>query len=127
MEAAARAILLADGTVAGLVSTRIYPGKLPQIPTLPAVTYSRVDGPRVQSLVGSSGLAHPRLQIDCWAETYAGVKTLANAVRGAIDGYSGTISGTRVGGVLIDDEQDVYEPNVEFYRVSQDYIVWHDE
>ena len=127
METAVRAILAADGTVSGLVSSRIYPMKLPQGPTMPAITYSRVSGPRVQELSGPSGLAFPRVQVDSWASTYAGVKALADAVRKALDGYRDTIASIRIGGVIMDGEVDIYEPGVEEYRVTQDYIVWHDE
>ena len=127
METAVRAILAADGTVSGLVSSRIYPMKLPQGPTMPAITYSRVSGPRVETITGPSGLAHPRVQVDSWASTYAGVKALATAVRKALDGYRGTIASVRVGGIIMDGELDLYEPGVEEYRVTQDYVVWHDE
>jgi len=127
MEAAIYAILVADGTVSGLVSTRIYPVKLPQSPDMPAITYSRVSGPRIQTIAGPSGLAYPRVQVDSWASTYTGIKTLADAVRQALDGYSGTIASIRIGGIMMDGELDLYEPGVEEYRVTQDYIVWYDE
>ena len=127
MEAAVRAILIADETVLGLVSSRIYPMKLPQGPTMPAITYSRISGPRIETMAGPSGMAFPRVQVDSWASTYAGVKALADAVRKALDGYRGTIVSIRVGGIIMDGELDLYEPGVEEYRVTQDYIVWHDE
>jgi len=78
-------------------------------------------------LQGPSGFAHPRFQVDAWATTYTGAKTLADAIRGALDGYRGTASGTRIGSCLIDSERDIYESEIKIYRVSQDYIVWHVE
>ena len=44
-----------------LVVSRIYPLILPQNPTLPAVTYQRIDGIREDGIAGSHGLAHPRI------------------------------------------------------------------
>ena len=126
-EAAVRAILIADTDITALVVERVNPAKLPQSPTLPAIVLTKISGPRLHDLSGPSGKAYPRIQADCWAETYAGVKTLATLVRQCLDGYSGAGSGLYIGDISIDGETDIYEPGVEDYRVVQDYIVWHDE
>ena len=127
IESALYSILTADSTVSGLISTRVYPIKLPQSPTFPAVTYQRVSTPRVRSTTGPSGLAHPSIQIDCWAETYTGVKSLAEAAREAVDGYSGTVGGVAIAGIIVASENDFFEPEVEIYRVTMDITIWHEE
>ena len=68
-----------------------------------------------------------RLQLDSYATTYSAVKDIADQVRIAIDGYRGTQSGTVIGGVLSGEEQDFYEQDTKLHRVSQDFIIWHQE
>jgi len=126
-EEAVRTILTDDANVAAQISTRMYPARLPQGVTLPAIVYQRVSAMRLNDLSGPSGFARPRVQLDLWASTYSGVKTLARVVRQALDGYSGVVDGFGVADAIIDSELDLYEPGVDDYRVVQDYFVWHDE
>ena len=85
IEAALRAILLADPTVASLVGTRIYTGIMPQRPTFPLITLKKIDklsGLTLSDAVGPNTL---RLQADCWANDVDGVRALADAVNGSDD------------------------------------------
>jgi len=116
-----------DAGVSGLVSTRVFPNLMPQNPTYPLLVYTRVSGPRIHSHDGSSGLAHPLFQIDSWAETYAGVKALAEKVRLALQGFSGTVATVVINGILFEGDRDLYEDGVEEFRVSSDYRIWHNE
>ena len=113
--------------VSALVSTRIYPGTLPQNWTNPAISYQRISGVRVRNLSGPAGRATPRIQIDCWAESYSGAKALATAVRSAMDGYAGLMGSTRVGSVVLESDLDFYEPDIAVYRVSMDFWISHIE
>lgn len=120
-------LLLADGTVSGIIGTRIWPNKLPQGAELEAITYTRVSGVRLKTLKGLAGLARPSFQIDCWAEKYTEVKTLANAVRAVLDGYQGTVNTIRIDRIQILNEVDDFNPELHLYRVIQDYEVFHAE
>ena len=126
IEAAIRSILIADDTVKAL-TTRVYPVALPQSPQYPLILYTKITGMRDHHLQGPSGHAHPRFQIEAWAKTYTEAKTLADAIREALDGYSGTAAGTKIGSCLIESEQDIYESEVEAFRVIMDFFVWHEE
>lgn len=131
-EKAICAILTAASGVSSLVGNRIYPVRPKQSGALPAITYFRVDGPRVHSLQGPSGLGHPRIQIDCYASTYADCLELSKQVRLALDGYRGIIAGVNVQAILLlsdfDMEEDEDAPIVpdEFRRVM-DFRVWYQE
>jgi len=116
-----------DGTVAGIVAARIYPHRLPQMPTFPAITYSRVSGARVDILKGISGLAKPTFQFDLWTESYNTVKSLADAVRESLNGYQGTLDGETAYRVKILNEVDNFEEELGVYRVIQDFEVFHRE
>jgi hypothetical protein len=117
-------------TYAGLIaltSTRIYPLIMPQNPTLPAVTYQRIDGPRESAFSAEMGLAHPRIQVDSWAKTYAGAKAVATQVRTALQRWSSEAVDPVVLDCLLESDGDEYEPDANIYRVRQDWIVWHRE
>lgn len=126
IESAIRHILVNDATVKTL-TTRIFPVTIPQDPIYPLILYTKISGMRDHILQGPSGFAHPRFQIDAFAETYTAAKSLANAIRKALDGYRGTVLDTRIGSCLIDSERDIYESEIKIYRVSQDYLIWCEE
>ena len=82
-----------------LVSTRIYPLILPQNPTLPAVAYQQISGPRVHAMGNDPGITYPRYQFSCWGSTPASAAAVAQQIRLAFENYSGTMGG--VGGVTV--------------------------
>ena len=126
IEKAIRSILINDSTVSA-ITTRCYPATLPQDPIYPLILFSKVTGMRDHHLQGPSGLAHPRFQVEAWATTYDAAKTLANAIREALDGYKGTVGTVVIGSILIESERDVYEDAVSCHRVIMDFYCWHSE
>jgi len=124
--AAIRQILIADSTVKA-ITARCYPVTLPQNPEYPLMLYSKVAGPREHSLQGPVGMAKPRYQIESWALTYDEAKDLAAAIRGALDGYRGTVSGCVIGSCLMVGEWDRYESEVKCHRVITDFSIIHNE
>lgn len=114
-----------DATVGGLVggtgsSARVYPMILPQGSVLPAVTYQVIDKPRIDtaSLSGHNARVRARVQVDCWAGTYAQVKSLADATRNAL------LTASAFTALNLDD-RDLYEDDTHIYRVSADFSVWY--
>jgi len=105
-----------------LTSSRIYPVVLPQgaAVAFPAVTYQRVSADRVYSLNGYNTLENPKMQIDCWATSFETVKDLASKMRQVVD------SATAFASNLISD-QDLYEDELNVYRVSMDFSLWNKE
>ncbi len=114
-----RGYLINDAMVSGLIGTRVYPLMMPQGFTLPAVTYQRVSSDREYDLTdGPVGWCWARFQLDCYADSFSGVRELAEAVRQALDWNNG---------ITIEGERDLFEENTEVYRVTQDYLVPHSE
>ncbi len=107
--------LAQDHGVAALIGDRIYPVKLPQNPTYPAITYFQVSGSPIYTKQGRHG-TRPRVQISCWAKSYTTVKQLAAAVVAAMDGYAREN--------LNQNEFDIYEEAAEVYQVPLDFIIW---
>jgi len=115
--------LEAVAAVTNLVSSRIYPVILPQTPTYPAIVYEVVTTVRGQSHGGPHNLVQPRVQIDIFAETYEAAWDIEAAVRGALDGFSGALSGKKVWNVFHEDSNDLYAQDIKKSRVISDYTV----
>ena len=131
LEKGIRAILLADGTVSGLVSTRIFPQRRPTGTALPAITYQTIYQEITEALADQSGLRRSRMSIECADDTYGDTKTLRNAVTAALVNYSDTISGEVIDSVrleaAVDLEEDL-EPasgSVGVFRTILDFIIYH--
>lgn len=124
-------ILSTDAGVTALfktgTDTRIHPVVIPQGERLPAAAIQQISGLRVHAMQGPSGLTRPRFQITIKAVTNKAVTAAAAAIRQALDGYYGTVSGVRIDSALIDHEFETYNLDDRTYVVRQDYMVWHTE
>lgn len=78
--------------LSGVASGRVYPLVRPQNGTLPAVVtsvVSIVSDDRLSQTTGAN-LYRSRVQAECFATTYSGLKTLVDEVRAAVHLKSGT-------------------------------------
>ncbi len=106
-----------------IIGDRVYPSRLPQGVTLPAVTYRKISGMREYTQSGPAGIAQPRFQVTCWADSYLLSKQLANAVRQDLEG-----SARQVGDALfLQNEIDLYEPEAQIDTVVLDFLIGHRE
>ena len=104
-------LLSAESTITAICSTRIYVQKAPQTAAFPHVIITQMSSDENKSLDGASGqLRFLNFDIDCKAKTSVGAETLANAVRTFIDDYNGAAGSYTIGGVILNDESDDYEP-----------------
>jgi len=108
--------LLADPDVVDIIGTRLYPMRIPQNGSLPAAVYQRISAVPVTSMDGDSGLDDIRIQISCWAATYAQAVDLASKIRTAINSSS---LKSRTNGII--DNED---PETKNYGVIQDFSMW---
>lgn len=112
--------------VSALISTRLYPNVIPEDVAQPAATYQRISSMPILDHGGPSGMETARIQITCRATTYAVAKSVAKAVKTALDGFSGTMGG--VGGVTVEyshveNEQDGYNMVSGSSTVRLDVII----
>lgn len=127
LEDALRTYTLADGGVAALVGTRMYPRMLPQNATLPALVYQRIDTRRLHDLDGPDGLPRPRMQITCWGTLPATAAGLAATVRQRLDGYRGAMGAVAVESCLLVGERDVNDPEAGRSGVALDFMIQFQE
>lgn len=110
---------------------RIYHLPLPQDATLPAVTFQRISAVRAQNLNdGPAGQCRCRIQIDVWASTYDETKTVMEAIRAILDGYTGVITRSVspaqtwiIQGISLVNDLDLFEDGRRIHRGTADYIV----
>jgi len=132
IEQALKYILVNDATVKA-ITTRVYYDNIPQDPTYPLILITQISGHRDQVLRGPTGHAHPRYQVDAWTQKASGyghkytARRLADAIREALNGYSGTVEGRTIKSCLLDNERPKNEPELKAYRIMQDYMIWHEE
>lgn len=128
------AFLLASPGVAALVGTRGYPyGNLPQATTgqpsatMPAFVVSGVSEGS-HHIAGDGGrpvlseFRPMRWQVDVYGATGGDVYRVGEAVRAALDGYQGPMSGVQIGGawarlttpILIDTEVNLYRRTLDY-------------
>ena len=130
-----RAFLLADAPIAAIVVDRVDPIQLAAGEKRTSIIYTRISGQGDHFMQGPTGLARPRYQIDCWAQTAGAATALANLVKERLDGYRGPMpygsnspqDFVTVQGVFFTDEREDYNAENNLYRVSRDYFIWHRE
>lgn len=117
-----------QAAISVLVASRIYPLNLPQNPTLPALSYAQISAVRTYDLIRDLRKSRTHMQIDCWASTAKAAHELATAVRHALSGFYGSMAGTQVHLIRIDNERDWFEDPAGvtgLFRVTQDHIISH--
>jgi len=130
---ALRTHLLGDAAIAALVGARIYPLRLPQKVTMPAIVLSLISDPRPGHLRGVAGMARARYQVDAWAQTYDGATQLGGLCRQRLNGFAGewTDGGSPpvvvYAKVFYDTGQDRFETEIlgGLARHSADYLIFH--
>jgi hypothetical protein len=137
IEEALYKVLTEDAGVSELVADRIYPGFLAQTVTYPAIAYRLVNRSRVDQLTDrrSTGLAQSRFRFFCTAQgpdRYAEAKRLEDAVRLALEGYSGEVTGESPEAVYIQTIEplgvnDFYDDATQTHQAIADYDVWASE
>ena len=104
--------LTGDGTISGLVSTRIYPVVLPDNVTYPAIAYFSI----TMTPQGSSGFVESRIQTDLYATTYSELKSLRDAVQALCEGRTDYT-------FFVGPES--WEMGTEVYHQSLDIVIQH--
>jgi hypothetical protein len=102
--------------LSSLASGKVYPLVAPEKVAAPFIVYSRIASTPENTLEGGATIDQVRIQVDTYANTYSAVKSLAESVRSAMEG-----SGAKA---TLQTDQDLFEPDLKLYRISQDYYCW---
>jgi len=121
------AFLEANAGITALVGTRIFPLRVPEGATLPALVYHKISGPSAHSKDGDMSLNHPRYQFTVWADKYADAKAVRTAVNAALNSF---VNGSTMGGIVVDqiiaeNDADLHDPQTLEFGASIDATIWH--
>ena len=99
--------------VGGTKSPRIFPLGIPQGKAVPAVVYQQITGEVTVSCEGDGDLRTDGVQITCWDDDPDGARSLAEAVRTALqaEAAKGAHGSVTVTYWSIGDEADVIDEN----------------
>ena len=90
MEEALRAVLTGAAPVTGLVpAARINWGAHPQGAGLPGVVLNVISAAEGLTMQGPDGMSEGRVQVDCYAASYAAAKEISRAVVSVLHGHRG--------------------------------------
>ncbi len=118
--------LMADAGVSALVGNRIYPVVLPENCSYPAITYQLITSHETYTNDGPLGEVRARIQIDSWGKRYGQVKAVAQAVRVALNGFTGQLpDGTYVFEIECDDASDGFDAPGSLYRNQGDWMIYY--
>lgn len=92
IEVAVRSLLLASSSLSAVVGVRIAPGSVSEQTAMPYIVYNRFASDHQNHMQGASGLVFARIQLDLFAETWAHIEAMTEAIRNRIDGYRGTVT-----------------------------------
>lgn len=98
--------------------TTVYPGVCTaEPPPSSYAVYQRIASvPELTLAGGTPGMTWVRMQIDAYARSYPAVKALADSLRAAMQAAGFTNHQ--------DNEMDLYEQEVKYFRVTMDFMVW---
>ena len=121
--------LSTDATLSALVDTRIYPAKLPEPVTFPAIAWNRISAERVatyDAFDDYDAFVYTRVQFDAWAETYDEAMAVGEALLAALSGYGGVMSGELITAHAI-NEFDDHDSQTKKFRRSLDFRVGYED
>jgi hypothetical protein len=117
--------LVSTPGVARIVGFQVYPIAVPKTgASLPFIVYKRSNIMRDVALGGPLFVPMVNLQIASWALSYDAVRELADEVRLALDGHTGTMAGATIQDMrLMSETDDFLDPTVAGAQLPPAYEV----
>jgi hypothetical protein len=110
--------------VARLIGFQVYPIAVPNGAELPFCVYKRANISRESSLSGPLFLPVVSLQLASWGLYYDAARELADEVRLALDGHTGTLCGVTIHDMrLVSETDDFLDPNAVGAQLPPAYEV----
>lgn len=124
IEAGIDNLLRTNDAINALIAQRVYPLKLGENQTYPAMTYQFVGGSQERGL-NTIGLQKRRLQIDCFAGDYPTAAALRQAVIDELNGYCGALSdGTFLKLMDLIQPLDFYDEVTTSFRCGIEFYLY---
>lgn len=116
-------LLANEASINSIVASRVYVGNAPQNATFPYVLLTQMDSNEMNSLdATTSTLRAVTFDIDCKAHTSIAAANLGDTIRAFLDDYTGTAGSETIRAVVLNSENDSYEPPADGSAVGV-YVV----
>ena len=131
-EAVLRNAIISDASITQHIGHRAFYDLAASEDALPFLTFRRSDITREQTLAFPMGVPSVSVEISIYATTRLQSRKIADAVRAALDGFTGSFDNTQVRQTSLESESDevVALDGAELptvYSVAQTYDVWWQE
>lgn len=100
-----------------LVSGRCYPLVAPDPVIKPYITFQVINDDDLTALDGPIGTNNKRIQVNAWATTYGGAKTLKDSIKAAMAGSS-------IVNLPIPSLGDTYDPETKLHGQIMEFSIW---
>jgi len=102
--------------VTDIISTKIFPSRIPQVEDFPAISYHQISNVPTNQKDAVSGFDKVDFDINLWSKDYSQINTLSVAVRAALDRKSISSQGVTVDTIVFVREVDDYSDPAEIYK-----------
>lgn len=111
------------------VANRVYPERLPQNPTYPALTYRAIVDPKGYDHGGPDGTVEARVQITTRSTSYGEMREVDEEVNAALDDFTGSMGGVAVAAVFNQGGPDLVDHEVkpEVHFKPRDFLFQYAE
>lgn len=121
--------LLNHAGLSALVGNRVYPLQIPASTSatpnqMPLVVYKLLDEPEITTH-DNQPIYQARVQITAWGGSYKSAHAVTDQVYAALKGYKGHMGdqSVNVGGCFRKLKRDDSAPEVELFRVIQEFVI----
>jgi len=110
----------------------LYPNRLPQNATYPAVVYKRVTGGHGHTIAGGAAYASSLFQFSIFSPNYSDILSHSHTLRNALQGYEGQIGAVKIFAVSAGNETDLFEnpkhgDDIGLFHRAFDFLITYQE
>jgi hypothetical protein len=119
-----RSLILAESSVTSLIaSNAVYPQRLPQEVTKPAIVYRVMDGIESLTAGGVSALRRYQVDLTVFAEKYSEMREITQALVALFNGLTAEQSGDLIQGCRIYNIVNDFEETLQLYSSTLDLVL----
>jgi len=118
-----RTWLLSQSTITDITSN-VYPLRLPQTKfNDTSIVYNLIDGYPSLNVGSVAQVSEATIQLDVYAPSYSGARTLTNELITILNGYHGPLASLEASMIVVTNIRNVYEEDLKLYRATIDINV----
>lgn len=113
IEEAIKTYLATKTDLTALIDTRILTDSITDGTQLPCVVYQKISDVKDHTHDGQSSLERPVFQYSAYSTSKATTRSIANAIKNALQDYSGTLSGITIPYIKLMNEMSTAEQSAD--------------